>query len=66
MALHMIRCAGCSEPFQAARSDAETCSGRCRERRRKARAEARQTREIEHAAEVLASLRTAAALTPED
>jgi predicted nucleic acid-binding Zn ribbon protein len=62
VALHLIRCAVCSETFEAVRSDAETCSGRCRERRRKAR----QAAEIRRAAALLASLAAAARLTPDD
>lgn len=64
MALHyLIRCASCGETFEATRSDADTCSGRCRarlsrERRaaRQAEATARTAEEIARATALLASL----------
>lgn len=66
MALQTIVCAVCSASFEATRSDAETCSGRCRERRRKARTEARQVAQIERTSALLASLRAATSITPSD
>ena len=50
MPLHAVRCAECSAPFSASRVDAELCSGRCRERRRKSRA----ARDVERASALLA------------
>lgn len=66
MALYLHRCSECSASFEAIREDAATCSGRCRQRRHKARAEAVHAAEIARAVEVLRSLRAAAALTPGD
>lgn len=64
--LHTMTCAECGSRFEAVRADAERCSGRCRERARKARAEARRAAEIERAVEVLAAMRAAALAFPED
>jgi predicted nucleic acid-binding Zn ribbon protein len=66
---HTLRCAVCSEPFEASRSDAETCSPACRARRTRAAARRREeatAADVERAAALLASLRAASAFAPED
>lgn len=44
MALHKIVCRVCSEPFEAVRSDAESCSHACRMRLYRSRTAARHAR----------------------
>lgn len=48
--MYAIRCPECPATFTASRAGAETCSGKCRERRRKRRAAA----EVERASALLA------------
>lgn len=69
MPFHVIRCDVCSRLFEAVRSDAEVCSAACKQRRLRARAKERAGREREaivRATAVLAALRSAAAITPDD
>lgn len=62
---YTFECLVCSTPFEATHPYAEMCSGRCRERRRRARAASRQIAAIERAAAALAAFQALAGPSPD-
>ena len=56
MALHTLICAVCGRRFEASRSDAATCSDRCRQRLSRDRRDAREARLLAAAAVAVAAI----------